>query len=234
MIIEYMGHSCFRVKDFQDTGYKVVFDPYKIGSVPGYRELGEEGRANVVLCSHEHDDHYGMDNVSLEPFEGECPFEIEKLDSFHDDEHGALRGSNTVHVVTLKSTGEKVVHYGDFGMDIDEFLTEENLAKVSGADYALVPVGGVYTLDAEQAVELIEKTQPKVAVAMHYRNDTCKCGFDNLGSERNFLMKGMENCHETQYLKFSFIDTHEEEIDYEMISLMPECCTIHDKLAGGR
>ena len=231
MMIEYMGHSCLRLKDFQDTGYKVLFDPYKKGSVPGYRDLGDEGRANLVLCSHEHDDHCGMDNVNVEPYEGECPFEVEKIESYHDPEHGALRGNNTIHIVTLKSTGEKIIHYGDLGMDIDELLTEENLAKLSGADFAFIPVGGYYTIDAEQALELIDRTKPKVGVGMHFRSDLCKCGYDVLETEMDFLTKAMETCHTSQYMKFSYIDTYEEDIDYEVIALLPECCKIKEKLS---
>ena len=224
MVIEYMGHSCVRIKDFQDTGYKVVIDPYKKGVVPGYRDLEDEGRANIVLCSHEHDDHCGMDNVSVEPFEGECPFEIEKIESFHDAEHGALRGNNTIHIVTLKSSGEKVIHYGDLGMDIDELLTDENLEKLSGADYAFVPVGGHYTIDADQAIELIDRTKPRLAIAMHYRSDINKCGYGNIATEQNFLIKSMETCHDTNLGKYSYIDTCEDVINYEIMSLMPECC----------
>lgn len=224
MVIEYMGHSCVRVKDFQDTGYKVVFDPYKKGSVAGYRDLDDEGRANVVLYSHEHDDHYGTDNVRVEPYDGECPFEIQKIESFHDSEHGALRGSNAIHIVTLKATGEKVVHYGDLGQDIDELLTAENLELLSGADFAFVPVGGVYTIDGEQAIELIDRTQPKIAIAMHYRSDIYKCGFDNLATERDFMIQGMETCHDVQLAPYSYIDTCEDVLPYDIMALMPECC----------
>ena len=223
MVIEYMGHSCVIVKDFQDTGYKVVFDPYKKGSVPGYRDLEDEGRANVVLCSHEHDDHYGMDNVRVEPFEGECPFEIQKIESYHDPEHGALRGKNTIHIVTLKASGEKVIHYGDIGQDLDELLTPENLNLLSGADFAFVPCGGVYTYDADQAIELIDRTKPKTAIAMHFRSDIYKCGYPNIATEQEFMMRGMETCHDVQLAPYSYIDTYEDVLPYDIMALMPEC-----------
>ena len=223
MIIEYMGHSCVRVKDFEDTGYKVVFDPYKKGSVPGYRDLRDEGRANVVLYSHEHDDHFGTDNVRVEDFNGECPFEIDKIETFHDNEHGALRGKNTIHIITLKASGEKVVHYGDLGVDIDELLTEENLAKLSGADFAFVPVGGTYTIDADQAIELIDRTKPKTAIAMHFRSETYKCGYKELITEQEFLIKCMETCHDAKFAPYSYIDTYEDVLDYDIMAMMPEC-----------
>lgn len=223
MVIEYMGHSCVRLKDFQDTGYKIVFDPYQKGSVAGYRNLDEEGRANIVLYSHEHFDHYGTDNVSVEPFEGECPFEIQKIESFHDGEHGALRGTNTIHVVTLKSSGEKIIHYGDLGQDIDELLTPENLELLSGADYAFVPVGEVYTITQDQAIDLIDRTKPKTAIAMHFRSDIYKCGLENLKTEQDFMIKGMETCHDVQLAPYSFIDTCEDKILWEIMALMPEC-----------
>ena len=38
-----------------------------------------------------------------------------------------------------------------------------------GADVALVPVGGVFTIDGQGALELIERTKPVLAIPMHYR-----------------------------------------------------------------
>lgn len=228
MLIEYYGHSCFRIKDFHDTGYKIVVDPYTNGVVPGLKPLPDDLTANVILCSHQHEDHNGVSGVKLVEFEeGESPFIIDKIESFHDDEKGAKRGNNTIYIMTLKKTGQKVIHYGDLGEKIDDLLTPENLAKLEGADYALVPVGGVYTIDADQALELIDRTKPKMAIAMHYRSNSYKCGYSNISTDEDFLIRGMETCHNVQFGRFSFIDTEEDVLPYELMSLKPECSIVN-------
>lgn len=222
MLIEYKGHSCFRIKDFEDTGYKIVLDPYKDGSVPGYKPLNGL-TANLILCSHEHDDHFGKEACELVTEDIENPFDIDTIETFHDPEKGKLRGSNTIHIMTLRSSGEKIVHYGDVGEEVDNLLTDENLAKLKGADFALVPVGGVYTYDFDQALDLIDRTQPKVAIVMHYHSNTYNCDYEHIGNVEDFAIHAMETCHQVQMVQYTFIDTAEDTISTEIIALKPEC-----------
>ena len=225
MMIEYKGHSCFRIKDFEETGYKIVLDPYKAGSVPGYKPIKEaeaELTANLILCSHEHDDHFGIDDCTLVDEGIENPFDVDKIESYHDPEKGKLRGNNTIHILTLRSTGEKVVHYGDVGEKLDDLLTPENLAKVEDADFALVPIGGVYTYDFDQALELIDRTKPKVAIVMHYHSNTYNCDFEHIGSVEDFAIHAMETCHQIQMVQYTYIDTVEDTINTEIIAMKPE------------
>jgi L-ascorbate metabolism protein UlaG (beta-lactamase superfamily) len=153
MKIEWFGHSCFRIDD------SLVIDPYKDGSVPGYNQLRLS--ADEVICTHEHADHSGRECVKLS--DKKCPLKIDSLPSWHDDQQGALRGPNTVFVVTNGT--EKLVHLGDLG----HFPDDELLAAISGADYLLIPVGGHYTIDAEMAAKICEAAQPKTIIPMHYR-----------------------------------------------------------------
>ena len=183
MLIEYIGHSCFKITD-EKTGYAIVFDPYKPGSVPGYSEICE--KADLVLCSHKHDDHYGKRSVELKPMT-KCPFSIEKIHCYHDPEKGSLRGENSIHIVTLERTGETVIHYGDLGEDLDEFLDFKTERRLSGADLALIPVGGYYTIDKDQAVDLIKRTAPKMAIPMHFRSEKYGFGYPEIGTIEDFV-----------------------------------------------
>jgi len=169
MKIEYLGHSCFRVDE------SLVIDPYQDGSVPGLPPL--RTTAVKVLCSHEHADHNGRECIELVP--GECDFEIEEVPSWHDDQGGALRGPNMIFVIT--KNGEKLVHLGDLG----HFPNEEQLAKISGADYLLIPVGGYYTIDAKTAAEICKAAEPKQVIPMHYRTETS--GYQELAPKDEFL-----------------------------------------------
>lgn len=157
MKIEYLGHACFKIDDC------LVIDPYKDGSVPGLAPLRVS--AVKVICSHEHADHSGVECVEIVP--GECELEILAVPSWHDDQQGALRGPNTIHVITSKD-GEKLVHLGDLG----HFPDDEQLAKISNADYLLIPVGGHYAIDAKMAVKICEAAKPKCIIPMHYRTET--------------------------------------------------------------
>jgi len=171
MKIEYLGHACFRLDE------SLVIDSYKDGSVPGLSPLRVTGVK--VICSHEHADHSGRECVELVP--GECDFDIREVPSWHDDQQGALRGPNTIFVITEPTTGEKLVHLGDLG----HFPNEEQLAAISGADYLLIPVGGYYTINADTAVEICRASGAKCVVPMHYR--TAISGYPELATVDEFV-----------------------------------------------
>ena len=169
MKIEYLGHSCFRLDE------NLVIDPYKDGSVPGLSPL--RTTAQKVICTHGHADHSGVECVNVVP--GDAGFEIEEVPSLHDDAGGTLRGPNTIFVIS--KNGEKLVHLGDLG----HFLDEEQLAKITGADYLLVPVGGYYTIDAGTAVRICEAVKPKWIIPMHYR--IANSGYPEIAMVDKFL-----------------------------------------------
>ena len=89
---------------------------------------------------------------------------METVSSFHDDQRGALRGSNTIHI--LRAEGLRVVHLGDLG----HMLRAEQLAPLRGCDILLTPVGGFYTIDAATAKAVADVIAPRVIVPMHYRH----------------------------------------------------------------
>ncbi len=86
LLITWHGHSCFTVSYHN---YSIVLDPYAPGSVPGLAPLSLT--ANRVLCSHEHSDHGFTEAVSVKEPQGPNPFNIMKIDTYHDDAQGALR-----------------------------------------------------------------------------------------------------------------------------------------------
>lgn len=170
MKIEYLGHACFRIDG------ELVIDPYKDGSVPGLSPLRVSG--SRVICSHEHADHSGRECVEING--DDCGFEIKEVPSFHDDQQGALRGPNTIFVIT-NAAGERLVHLGDLG----HFPDDKQLTAISDADYLLIPVGGYYTIDARMAVKICEACRPKCIIPMHYR--TASSGYPELATVDEFL-----------------------------------------------
>ncbi|MBR2990141.1 MAG: MBL fold metallo-hydrolase [Solobacterium sp.] len=162
------GHACFMIT--ADNGYRIVFDPYETGSVPGV-ELPEI-EAEAVYCSHGHADHSAAHRIRLSGKDLPCPFAVSYLNVPHDDQNGALRGMNRIHI--LEGCGLKIAHYGDLGRD----LNEEEVDRLTDCDAVMIPCGGYYTIDADQAAGIIRRTAPKLAVLMHYRTDCT--GYDVL------------------------------------------------------
>lgn len=156
MKLTWLGHACFLL---EQDGYKIVIDPYT--EVVGHSDIRTE--AHRVLCSHQHFDHNAVGGVTLLP-EKESPFEIRTVETCHDDQNGALRGANTIHILT--ADGMSVAHLGDLGHQ----LTQEQLREIGHVDGVLVPIGGTYTVDAVGAKQVCEAIAPKWIVPMHYRH----------------------------------------------------------------
>lgn len=158
--LKWHGHSCFSVTA---DDYTIVLDPFADGSVPGLPNLNLH--ANHVLCSHQHSDHGCTDVVTVKEKE-HSPFHISLMDTFHDDAQGAKRGPNRIHI--LEVDGMRIVHFGDLGC----MLTSEQINLLKKADVVMIPVGGFYTIDADQAKEIVSILEPNVVIPMHYRSDS--------------------------------------------------------------
>ena len=174
MKITWIGHSCFKI---EEGGYSIVIDPYDDNYVPGLKPVRE--RAQAVFASHEHGDHNARERVTLVPG-GKTPFTVTKIETYHDPEHGALRGRNTIHV--FSAGGRRIAHFGDLGCELEK----DQLEQLKGLDAALIPVGGFYTIDAAQAADLVARIQPVHVIPMHFRAGNNRFGFDKIGTVEQF------------------------------------------------
>lgn len=156
MKLTWLGHSCFCV---EEDGYRLLLDPY--GDVDGYPPLHAE--ANEVLVSHDHFDHNHIEAITLLP-RRKSPFTVRKVETFHDDQGGALRGPNTIHII--QGDGLTVAHLGDLGHP----LSPEQLSAVGKCDLLMVPVGGCFTIDAAGAAGVVDALGGGTVVPMHYRH----------------------------------------------------------------
>ncbi|MCD8021269.1 MAG: MBL fold metallo-hydrolase [Clostridiales bacterium] len=174
MKITWIGHSCFKI---EKSDVSIITDPYADGSVPGLRPVREE--ANMVLCSHEHSDHNGRETVKLINQANDL-FQIQTIDTYHDDVQGAKRGKNRIFII---DDGEnRIAHLGDLGCE----LAEEQIEELKYLDVVMIPVGGYYTIDGEQAAGIIKRLKPGIVLPMHYRNDADGYGFDVIGTVDDF------------------------------------------------
>ncbi len=171
MKIKYLGHACFLLTDENKS---LLIDPYKDGSVNGLRPI--RVIANKVICTHDHADHSGVECATiLQPEE----FDVQEIASWHDNQHGALRGPNKIFVITMG--GLRIAHIGDLGCMLDD----AQRAQLANLDVLMIPVGGHFTINATQASIIMHELQPKLTIPMHYRGDDY--GYDVLAKVDDFL-----------------------------------------------
>lgn len=169
MEITYLGHSAFKIKGKEAT---LITDPYD-SSMVGKKFSRVE--ANIVTVSHSHADHNKTELVGGNPkiVSGPGEYEIRGVSifgfpSFHDKKKGAERGLNTIYAINAE--GITLCHLGDLG----EKLSEEQAGEIGSVDILFVPVGGVYTLEPEEAAEVVGVIDPKVVIPMHYKTQDSK------------------------------------------------------------
>lgn len=167
MEITYLGHSSFKLRGKAVT---VVTDPYDQTMV-GIK-FPKHTRADIVTVSHDHNDHNAVTAVEGAPFVIAGPGEYEVkgvgivgIGVFHDDERGAKRGKNTIYRIELDGTS--IVHLGDLG----HALSDDQVDSLNGVDVLLVPVGGVYTIDAKIARQVVGAIEPSIVIPMHYNRE---------------------------------------------------------------
>lgn len=181
MRVEWYGQSAFALSDGSRT---VAIDPFGDLSAMAGRGIqfdypAIEGlQAEVLLVTHEHLDHNGVEAVGGEPAilrstagKLESPIgEVTAVASEHDEEAGTSRGPNTIFVFDFD--GARVSHFGDFGQGA---LREEQATAIGPVDLLFLPVGGGPTIGARGAAEIVSRLSPRWVVPMHYR--THRIGF---------------------------------------------------------
>lgn len=177
MKITYLAHASFLIET--KSGVKILTDPYD-ASV-GYTVF--ELSPDVVLTSHKHFDHGYTGSLKgdyvLVDKEGEFNVKgvkIKGIKTFHDKEKGQKRGENIVFVIEDEFC---IAHLGDLGHE----LAAPELEKMGKVDILLIPIGGVYTIDAKEAFNVAKAVNPRVIIPMHYKTEKLK--FD-LGKVEEF------------------------------------------------
>jgi L-ascorbate metabolism protein UlaG (beta-lactamase superfamily) len=175
--IKWLGHASFRLSD----GKTIVYiDPYQVS---------QPETADVILITHEHFDHCSPDDVmrlagadtvivappdckiKLAGIDGKfvpalpnqklqaAGLDVKTLPAYNLNKQFHPKARNWLgYIVSIG--GEKVYHAGD----------TDAIPEMSGLeiDVALLPVGGTYTMTAEEAAAAFKKMKAKRAVPMHY------------------------------------------------------------------
>ena len=174
MYVRWFGQSAFSL-----TGEKTVFvDPFGDMSAAAARGMQfdyppiEGVTADLLLVTHEHGDHNGVDAVGGDPVvlrsragRFESPVgEVVGVASEHDAAAGTVRGQNTIFCFSLD--GLRICHLGDFGQPA---LRPEQRDAIGAVDLLFVPAGGGPTVGGEAAADVVRALSPRLVVPMHYR-----------------------------------------------------------------
>jgi L-ascorbate metabolism protein UlaG (beta-lactamase superfamily) len=163
VFIKWLGHSCFKItlKD----GRSIVIDPYD--PTVGYKPVDEE--ADIVIVSHDHYDHnytagikgdYKL--IDAAGIYRDGGLEITGIEALHDENGGKDHGRIICNVIAAE--GMRLLHMSDIGaMPEDSFF--EKIGKI---DVLMIPVGGVFTVDAQGAFAIMERIAPNIIIPMHY------------------------------------------------------------------
>lgn len=178
--IHWLGHASFRIENDKT----IYIDPYEL--------KGKPPEADLILITHDHHDHCSPDDVAKVakddtvivtvaaaarrlkgdvrvvkpgeslvvlgiPIKTVPAYNVNKFRSpgvpFHPQESG--------HVGFILTVGGlRIYHAGDTDV-IPEMDDIE-------ADIALLPVGGTYTMTADEAAQAANRIKPKVAIPMHH------------------------------------------------------------------
>jgi L-ascorbate metabolism protein UlaG (beta-lactamase superfamily) len=190
--LTFLGHSAFQL-DFLKAS--LVIDPFLAGN-PRAPVRPEEVRVGYVLLTHGHPDHVGdgisiarkNEAVIIAPFElatycerqgarvhpmhiggaHDFPFGRVKLTiavhgSGYPTEGGMLYMGNPCGFL-ISADGKTVYHAGDTGLFYDMKLIGER----NRIDVALLPIGGNFTMDVDDAVAAAELLRAGLSIPMHY------------------------------------------------------------------
>ena len=170
MKIKWLGHSCFLITS--EKGTRIITDPFKAGEGFTYKEVTLE--ADIVTCSHTHFDHNNSSSVKGTSVIIQDSIDksirdvrIRTISTYHDNKGGKERGPNLVFCFEID--GINVCHLGDLG----HLLQKSQADALGKVDVLMVPVGGVFTIEPDQAVQICRSIKPAVAIPMHYKTEYC-------------------------------------------------------------
>lgn len=194
MKLKYFSHSAFQITT--STGEKLLIDPF-LDDNPTSPVKSAEVEADYIILTHAHGDHLGdsfkiakrCDPVFI------CVNELANycvskgftahnmhIGGSHDFDFGKIKftiahhGSSTPDKqyagepagVILSIEGKTIYHTGDTAL----FLDMKLIGEMNKIDYLLLPIGGNFTMDIEDALKACEFLKPGTAIPIHYNTWT--------------------------------------------------------------
>lgn len=185
MEVQYLGHSAFKVR--MDSKRTLAIDPFLTGNEMAAAGPDDMLDTNLVLVTHDHDDHIGdafaickktgatlvaifeiamraqNEGIPSEPMSIGGSIQLDGLDiTMVNAQHGAREGHAAGFVV--EAGGKALYFAGDTGLFGDMKLYGD-LWKL---DLAVLPVGDRFTMGPRHAAKAVELLRPRHVIPCHY------------------------------------------------------------------
>jgi len=192
VLIRFLGHSAFSI---EGKGLRALIDPFLSGSGVAPVGASEFKDRNYIFVTHGHADHIG-DTVEIAKASGATvvtnvevghyltakgatchpmqvggvyrfPFgKVRMTPAWHgsgivEDDQMICGGTPGGFVIEVE--GKKLYHAGDTGLTMEMKLLEEE-----DIDVAMLPIGGNFTMDIDDAVRAVGFIRPRIVIPMHY------------------------------------------------------------------
>jgi L-ascorbate metabolism protein UlaG (beta-lactamase superfamily) len=190
--IRFLGHSAFYI---EGEGLKALIDPFLSDNPVAAAKPEEFNDINAIFLTHGHGDHMG-DTISIAQRTKAVVFTCNELAGYLSSKgiktegmhiggravfsfgkvkltpawHGCpivegdeVRYGGVACGFVIEVDGKKIYHSGDTGLTMEMTLLEKETI-----DVALLPIGGYYTMDIQDAARAVEMIKPRVAIPMHY------------------------------------------------------------------
>jgi L-ascorbate metabolism protein UlaG (beta-lactamase superfamily) len=179
MEITWLGHAAFKVKTH--SGIIIYLDPYQI-------KKGEE-KADIIVSTHSHGDHFDSSSIeklmkddtivigpesiasSLQKFNGTAlklgdtfdykDLSIELVPAYNIKKPNHPKRNRWAGII-VTSEDKRIYHAGD-----TERIPEMKDLANRNITVAMMPCGGTYTMDFDEATDSIIDVKPKIAIPMH-------------------------------------------------------------------
>lgn len=186
--ISWLGHASFFFTD--KNGNKVYFvDPFQLGG----RALE---KADLIFITHAHSDHFSqadIDKIIKNDTTIVAPADILEKISIESERKVTVEPNKSYEVKSFRFqtipaynnkperlnfhpqknnwvgyifnlNGKKIYHAGD-----TDFIDEMKNLKDLNLDAAMLPIGGTYTMRADEAAQAANAISAKVTIPMHYK-----------------------------------------------------------------
>lgn len=212
----YYGQSCFLL---ETSSAKLLFDPFISGNPLAKHVKVEEIAADYILVSHGHGDHVAdlVDIAKRTNAKVICMPEIagwlqkQGVTNIHDMNIGKFKFDfGTVRMVAathssslpdgsyggnpagfvLDADGMQIYFAGDTGLTLEMKL----LAELYQLEYAILPIGGNYTMDPDDAVIAAAYVNCDKVIGVHYDS------FPVITIDKNFAVESFKRAQKTLLL----------------------------------